>query len=101
MEADAHPDATADEVADITEALRDATNASRSDKARNGGGTQTSNPSTDVDPAVTATFRTAIDQLLDQLRAGAVLGRYDQGSLRLLLAEATRYLDAEPSTEDA
>jgi hypothetical protein len=37
--------------------------------------------------------RSAITGLLDQLRTGAVLDRYDAGSLQLDLAELTRHLD--------
>ena len=101
-EAAEHPTATADEIADAAAAFHDASNAARSASLRSSGAQSSATSAdeevrTEIPSATTGACRTAIGQLLDQLRAGAELSRYDHGSLRLLIVELDAYLT--PATE--
>ncbi|MDH3368272.1 MAG: ParB/RepB/Spo0J family partition protein [Gemmatimonadota bacterium] len=102
-----HPTASAGELVDAAEAFHEASNAARAASLRSGGG-EPATPSqadrglaTEISSETAAACRTAIGSLLDQLRAGAALSRYDQGSLRLLIAELASYLNPGAETEAA
>ena len=104
-EAMEHPEADTDEVVDAAEAFREAANAARGRGSEPTGGSEPTTPkpddlATEIDPGSVAECRSAISALLDQLRAGAMLSRYDYGSLRLQLNELDQLLN-EPSRNAA
>jgi len=91
LEAENHPQATADELVDVAEAVHEAANQARgASMTPDGGGRETNQwvPGPLVDAA-----RLAVDRLLAELRQGGVLHVYDSGSLRLKLRELDARLD--------
>ena len=109
IEAMEHPAASAGEIVDAAEAFHEASNEARAEALRSGGGEPTT-PSDDGDYAdvlteISATaasdVKAAIGRLLVELRAGAVIGRYDLGSLRLQFAELEHYLSERADNEAA
>lgn len=107
-EAQLHPGADPEEIIDSAEAFRDAANTARAATARGRrttGGSDATPPSTggaadlgEVHPDTIHQVRAALGGLLDQLRAGAALSRYDRGSLRLQLAELGQLVERHDQT---
>ena len=98
-----HPEADPDDLIDAAEAFHQAANASRGRQSeptrgsKSTGGSELTTPysndtATEISTDHLTQCRTTLNTLLDQLRAGATLNRYDAGSLRLQLSELDQHL---------
>lgn len=94
-EAHDHPEAAAGELVEAAEAFHEQANAARAAALANGdadeAGEGQSSPPRVPDGLVEAA-RDRLQQLLEHLRAGAELSRYDRGSLRLAVDELAGHL---------
>ena len=100
-EAAEHPDASPDAVIGLAEAVHTQADLARTAQTAADHRVRTVQPST-VDGDVVAEVRQALRRLLDQLRTGAVLARYDAGSLRLEVDELGTLLERpepQPASE--
>jgi ParB family chromosome partitioning protein len=107
-----HPAAPVAAIVDTARTQREAANEARADTARRtrhphpqpgpglGVGCAAGDDRTEIDPDVVADVRRGLGRLLEALRAGAELSRYDTGSLRLHLAELDALLTPDPTATE-
>jgi len=107
-EAEQHPDASPDEIVEAADAFHEAANLARGDTLRSGGGETTTHDdsvddgsASEISTDVTTVFRSAVQPLLELLRAGGQLSRYDSGSLRLVLSELMALVDGDAALDES